>query len=192
MNKKIYFILFFIVILLVAICSMYIGYKIYDEDANNKNIVPYKAEVNTLTNEKPVDNIKTEKISPSTKMVYEYIYKDDNITETVEDVPPYFLIDLTRTDLENNFKDWQVKSFSNKEVVLQKAIEGESTQHYIIGEYDGYVAVFYEKEINGTKIKEITDISISSLPKEEQEKLKKGINIIGKLELIKFLEDYSS
>lgn len=192
MNKKIYFILFFIVILLVAICSMYIGYKMYDEDANNKNIVPYKAEVNTLTNEKPVDNIKTEKISPSTKMVYEYIYKDDNITETVEDVPPYFLIDLTRTDLENNFKDWQVKSFSNKEVVLQKAIEGESTQHYIIGEYDGYVAVFYEKEINGTKIKEITDISISSLPKEEQEKLKKGINITGKLELIKFLEDYSS
>ena len=85
-----------------------------------------------------------------------------------------------------------MKSFSEKEVVLQKVIEGESTQHYIIGEYDGYIAVFYEKEINGTKLKELTDIPLESLTEEEQEQIKKGIKITGKEELMKFLESYDS
>lgn len=193
MYKKLYFILFFIAIISVSIISMKIGYKMYDDD--NKNIIQYKSEVNTdflNQEEKPVNNITVEKITPSTKMVYEYLYKEDNITETVEDVPPYFLIDLTRNDLEANFKDWQVKSFSGREVVLQKALEGESIQHYIIGEYEGYIGVFYEKDINGSNIKEITDIPLESLPKEEQEKIKNGIKITGKRELIKFLESYGS
>ena len=191
MYKKWYFLLFFLaVIVLVVISSMYVGYKMYDDN----QIIEYKAEVKNdfLQDETPVNNIKTEKISSSTKMVYEYVYKGDNITEIVEDVPPYFLIDLTRTDLENNFKDWQIKSFSNTEVVLQKAIEGESTQHYIIGEYDGFIAVFYEKEINGTNLKDITDIPLESLSEEEQQQIKNGIKITGKAELIKFLENYTS
>ena len=193
MYKKLYFVLFFIAIVTVSIISMKIGYKMYDD--NNKNTIQYKSEVNTdflKQEEKPVDNITVEKITPSTKMVYEYLYKEDNITETVEDVPPYFLIDLTRNDLEANFKDWQVKSFSGREVVLQKALEGESTQHYIIDEYEGYIGIFYEKDINGSNIKEITDIPLESLPKEEQEKIKNGIKITGKKELIKFLESYGS
>ncbi len=191
MHKKLYFIIFFIAIITVSIISMKIGYKMYD----NGNPIQYKLEANTqiLTEqEKQVDNISVEKITPSTKMVYEYLYKEDNITETVEDVPPYFLVDLTRNDLEANFKDWQVKSFSSREVVLQKALEGESIQHYIIGEYEGYIGVFYEKDINGNNIKEITDIPLDSLHKEEQEKIKKGIKITGKKELIKFLENYGS
>ena len=86
----------------------------------------------------------------------------------------------------------RIKSFSEREVVLQKAIEGESTQHYIIGEYEGYIAVFYEKYINDTNIKEITNIPLESLPQEEQDRIKKGIKITGKEELMKFLESYGS
>lgn len=197
MLKKVYFILFFILIILVAIISATIGYNIYGNKNNTEMVEEttnkLEANVNFIKDEeKPVDNIQVAKITPSTKMTYEYFYKNDNITEKVEDVPPYFLIDLTRNDLETNFKDWQIKSFSQKEVVLQKTIDGESTQHYVIGEYEGYIAVFYEKEINGTKLKEITNIPLESLTEEEQNKIKKGINITGKEELMKFLENYGS
>ena len=167
----------------------------YDRKNNDNNVIQYKEEANTdflKQQEEPVDNITVAKITPSTKMTYEYFYKDDSITEVVEDVPPYFLIDLTRNDLETNFKDWQIKSFSPKEVVLQKVIEGDSTQHYIIGEYEGYIAVYYEKEINGTKLKEITDIPLEGLSEEEQQKIKEGIKITGKDELMRFLESYGS
>lgn len=195
MLKNFYFVLFFIMIIFVAIISASIGYNMYDKESNKNQIVESKNEANMdflKEQEKPVDNITVAKITPSTKMTYEYFYKDDSITETVEDTPPYFLIDLTRNDLETNFSDWKIKSFSPKEVVLQKVIEGESTQHYIIGEYDGYIAIYYEKEINGTNLKEITDISLEGLPKEEQEKIKNGIKITGKDELMKFMESYGS
>lgn len=195
MLKKVYFVLFFILVIFVAIISAGIGYNMYDRKNNDNNVIQYKEEANTdffKQQEEPVDNITVAKITPSTKMTYEYFYKDDSITEVVEDVPPYFLIDLTRNDLETNFKDWQIKSFSPKEVVLQKVIEGDSTQHYIIGEYEGYIAVYYEKEINGTKLKEITDIPLEGLSEEEQQKIKEGIKITGKDELMRFLESYGS
>ena len=195
MLKKIYILIFFIIIVFVSIISIGIGYSMYNTNENEVQNIEYNQDINSdffEAQQKPVDNITVAKITPSTKMTYEYFYKSDQITETVEDVPPYFLIDLTRNDLEDNFKEWQVKSFSEKEVVLQKVIEGGSTQHYIIGEYDGYIAVFYEKEINGTKLKELTDIPLESLTKEEQEQIKKGIKITGKEELMKFLESYDS
>ena len=195
MLKKIYILIFFIIIVFVSIISIGIGYSMYNTNEQEAQNIEYNEDINSdffQAQQKPVDNITVAKITPSTKMTYEYFYKSDKITETVEDVPPYFLIDLTRTDLEDNFKEWQVKSFSEKEVVLQKVIEGESTQHYIIGEYDGYIAVFYEKEINGTKLKELTDIPLESLTEEEQEQIKKGIKITGKEELMKFLESYDS
>ncbi|WP_317367944.1 BofC C-terminal domain-containing protein [uncultured Tyzzerella sp.] len=193
MVKKIYFVLFFILVIFVSIISASIGYNMYSIKNNENQIIEYKNEANVdFFKEKPVDNITVAKITPSTKMTYEYFYKNDNITEKVEDVPPYFLIDLTRNDLEENFKDWQIKEFSSSEVVLQKVIDGESTQHYIIGEYEGYIAVYYEQEINGTKLKEITDIPLDGLPKEEQDKIKNGIKIKGKDDLIKFLESYGS
>lgn len=194
MLKKIYIFIFFVIIIFVSIISIGIGYNMYDT-SEKEEIIEYNSNINAdffEKEEKPVDNTTVAKITPSTKMTYEYFYKNDQITEIVEDVPPYFLIDLTRTDLEENFKEWQIKSFSEREVVLQQVIEGESTQHYIIGEYEGYVAVFYEKEINGTKLKEITDIPIESLTKDEQEQIKKGIKITGKDELMKFLENYDS
>ena len=52
--------------------------------------------------------------------------------------------------------------------------------------------IFYEKEINGTNLKEITNTPLESLPIEEQEKIKKGIKITGKEELMRFLVSYGS
>lgn len=198
--KKIYVLIFIVVVFGIVILGVGFGYNFYvikdisNNDLEQKDYVTANfLNVNAnKTEETQVNNVKVAKITPSTKMVYEYFYKDDKITEKVEDVPPYFLIDLTREDIERDFKNWQVKSFSEREVVLQKVIEGESVQHYIIGEYDGFVAVFYEREINGTRLKDITDIPISSLSQEEQNKIKEGIKIVGKDELIKFLQNYDA
>lgn len=201
MLKKISIGLFIVFILFLMFIGVSIGYNIYnvpkeldiqiventkteDEDLKEANADFFEEE------EKAVDSINVPKITPSTKMVYKYFYKADNITETVEDVPPYFLLDFTRQDLEREFELWQVESFSEKEVVMKTVIDGESTQHYIIGEYDGFLAVFYEKEINENNLKEITDIPLSSLSSEEQAKIKEGIKIFGKDELIKFLQNY--
>ncbi|MDE6357214.1 MAG: hypothetical protein K2L15_01335 [Eubacteriales bacterium] len=196
--KKIKYVLITTFLIGIVYFSALAGYSLYKPLNESIDLEAERQEAMLNTKnlreniEKQANNIKIAKVTPSTKMKYEYYYKGDNITETFEDVPPYFLLDLTRAELENNFKDWNVKSFSEKEVVMQKVMEGESSQNYIIGEYEGYIAVYYEKEINGTKLKEITDTPISSLSAEEQEKIKNGIKIVGEDKLMEFISNYES
>lgn len=156
----------------------------------------------TIENEPQKDKIEEEtevvetsteaRITPSTKMVYQYYYPQDDVMEQQEDVPPYFLLDLTFEDMQKLYDNWQVVSFSEKEVILRKTMEGESDQRYIVGEQDGYIAVFYQKEQNGISLHEVTNTPISSLSEEEVQRLENGIFVTGDIELSKILEDYGS
>lgn len=195
MAKKMYGIIFFIFVVVLCFMFVNIGYDMYTikNDMDDIKYNAYASEQSLDENtDTPVLNMAKNKITPSTKMVYKYFYTDDKVTEIVEDVPAYFLIDLTREDLEKNFENWRVQSFSEKEVVLEKTIEGESLQHYIVGEYDGYVAIYYKEDINGKHLKDITNIPIESLSDDEREEIEKGLCITGESSLIKLLENYES
>ena len=132
------------------------------------------------------------KITPSTKLVYEYYYPITGEKETKEETAPYFMVDLTFDDLQKYYSDWQVTYFSADKVVMQKKVYDEKGQKYIIGEKDGKLTVFWETDTDGEIIKEVTDIYVSSLPAEEQEKIRKGIEVIGEESLINILQDYGS
>lgn len=174
---------------LVCSLSVYGGYKLYS--SGEDEVLEKKfADENLNVELQKVSNINEEKITASTKMVYEYFYETDKSMEVVEDTPPYYLIDIGREELIKNYDDWKVLKFSDKEVVMRKNISGEGRQNYIIGIYEGYVAVFYDKEINGTKLMEITNTPVEALPDEEKERLKKGIAVKGQNELIRILENY--
>ncbi|MDD3571092.1 MAG: BofC C-terminal domain-containing protein [Lachnospiraceae bacterium] len=137
-------------------------------------------------------SVVEEKITPSTKMVYQYYYTEDGVTEVQEDVPPYFMLDLTLSDVSKYYTAWDIVSFSPKEVVLRKTIEGESQQRYVVGQKDGYVAVYYEEEQDGVSLKEITGISVDGLSEDEKIRLNQGIKIVGDEALARTLENYSS
>ena len=140
-----------------------------------------------------VQTVSTEqRITPSTKMVYQYYYEEDGVTEIQEDVPPYFLIDLTLNDLLKYYTNWEVLSFSEREVVMRQIVPDESHQNYVVGEQDGYIAVFYQVEKNGIRLHELTDTPVSSLSQEEQQRLAEGILVTGDDNLAKILEDYGS
>ncbi|HOA82183.1 MAG TPA: BofC C-terminal domain-containing protein, partial [Defluviitaleaceae bacterium] len=63
---------------------------------------------------------------------------------------------------------------------------------YVLGVHDGFVAIFYNNEEDVTKVKEVTETPIPSLPPEERNKLEKGIKVYSEDELIRMLEDYTS
>ncbi|MCI8341755.1 MAG: hypothetical protein HFE62_00855 [Firmicutes bacterium] len=133
-----------------------------------------------------------EKITPSTKMVYRYNFADDRVTEEVEEEPSYYLIDLTLSDLLKYYSTWDIVSFSSKEVVMEKTVYGPSMQRYVVGEKDGYIAVYFEKEQNGVNLKEVTSIPVDGLNEEERMRLMQGVKVIGKEALARTLEDYGS
>ncbi len=136
-------------------------------------------------------SIETLKITPSTKMVYEYYYEEDGIIEKNEEIPPYFLIDMTEENLKRSFNDWTITKFTPEEVIMRKVVSGKSNQYYVIGEQEGYVAVFYEMETNGTCLKEITDTPLSALSEDEQKRLREGIHVFGEDALVRILEDFN-
>lgn len=141
----------------------------------------------------PIDTADTaDKITASTKMIYEYYYIGDGVVEKTEELSPYFLIDLTKENVQDLFSEWIVASFTPDEVVMRKYLDGSSNQYYIVGIHDGFIAVFYAAEIDGTTLKEITDTPVAALPMEEQARLKSGIHVLGQDALVKVLEDYSS
>lgn len=133
-----------------------------------------------------------QKITPSTKMVYEYYYPEDDVTEVYEDVPPYFLIDYTFDDIKRCYSNWTIVSFSDREVIMKKNVDGPSSQRYIIGEKDGYIAVYYDIENEGYMLKEITTMPVSALSDEDRRCIESGIRITGKEKLVRALEDYTS
>ncbi|NLK37005.1 MAG: hypothetical protein GX299_02850 [Epulopiscium sp.] len=134
----------------------------------------------------------TNKIQPYTQMVYQYYYPQDGITKVQEEVPPYFLLDLTLEDVKRLYEDWQIISFSDKKVIMRRSMDGNSDERYILGQQDGSVAVFYEEEKNGISLHELTKIPVSSLPQEDQERLQEGIFVLGDENLSKVLADLGS
>lgn len=133
-----------------------------------------------------------QKITPSTKMVYQYYYTEDGVTEVQEEIPPYFMLDLTLSDISKYYTNWDIVSFSPKEVVMRKTIVGQSQQIYVVGQKDGYVAVYYEEEQEGVSLKELTGIPVDGLSEDEKLRLNQGIKVMGNEELARTLENYSS
>ena len=153
---------------------------------------PIEQPVQTPLLDTPVAAANAPKIKPYTKMVYQYYYPDDDITKEQEEIPPYYLLDLTMEDVQRMYEDWKVLSFSDSEVVMRRNMSGKSDERYVVSQKDGYVAVYYEEAQNGISIHEVTDTPISSLPKEEQDRLRDGITVYGNDNLCKILADYGS
>lgn len=110
--------------------------KIYEDETEDK------LEANAVIQ---ADTITLSRITPSTRIVYQYYYTMDDKLVTDECEPPYYLIDMTRQQLESYYTDWQLISFSAEKVILRKSInERDSKGYYIIKAYEGKIAVFYD------------------------------------------------
>ncbi|NDO45692.1 hypothetical protein [Clostridium sp. MD294] len=177
----------FLICCIVGIVSCIITTKVYEKKIqalSSAEIQKQEDSVTVIT--------ETARITPSTKMVYEYYYTGDGVTQTLEDVPPYFLLDMTLEDMKKVYTDWKIISFSAEEVVMRKTLEAKSNEQYIIGEKNGYIAVYYKEAQHGIILHEITNTPLSALPLEEQERLLEGISVIGDENLSKILSDYTS
>lgn len=101
--------------------------------------------------------------------------------------------EITNMDKEEVIKyydGWNVDYFSKNEINISKEVDSYCEQHYIVKDLDGNIAI-YSKDINNNEyLIKCTDIITKYLPEEDSLKLKKGVNIVGKDNLSKFLEDY--
>lgn len=131
-------------------------------------------------------------IDANTKIVYQYFYNKDQVTKEQVEMAPVFLQGLNLEQLKSVYNGWKIITFSPEKVILQCTIDGLSSENYILGELDGFLAIFYEDAQKGIHLKEKTDIPISALPEGEAREIRDGIRITGEENLAKRMADYQS
>lgn len=118
--------------------------------------------------------------------VLEFVYNySDGFSETQQNLPQQFMYGWDREKTKAVYKDWLMTEFSPDRVVFNKSINGNSTQHYIIREDNGYIAVFYR---DSNILKEVTSTPIESLSDEDKKLFENGVEIDGEKNLIKYIE----
>ncbi len=132
-----------------------------------------------------------ETINSNTKIVYEYVYLGGH-KEVNETTAPKSWFGLNLSQFRTLFEDWQIKEFSPQKIIVSKNMNTYSPNHYVLGVYNGYVAVFQKNDAEKTNVKQVTKTPVASLPEQEQKKLTNGIDFYGDSELISILEDYET
>ncbi|MFP4697605.1 MAG: hypothetical protein ACLFMO_02750 [Eubacteriales bacterium] len=224
MKNKLFYISSFVIILGIGV---FVGYWISSNEIMDEQDNQTEIEENISNNEPPnisdinniepiaedndeavsVDAVPRERITPSTKLVIQHLYTRENRLVEEEMSPPYYMLDLTReqmeqytsdylqsptdNDIRNEITNYELISFSSSKVVLRKVFNGK---------YEEYYQVYIDPEKNKIvienpdgSIREDIDISISALPESEREALKKpGIKVYSEEEILQLIESYSS
>ena len=119
------------------------------------------------------------------------IYNDiTNMSDSIKGSCPYELIGKSMSDVKDFYPDWQVTEFSSGAVTLRKNLGSENDERYVVGVYEGYVAVFYESSEEGIYM--LTEIPVNTLEEDKQKMLEEGIYVERRERLNRILEDYSS
>ncbi|MCI9286692.1 MAG: hypothetical protein HFJ57_01680 [Clostridia bacterium] len=194
--KKWMVILFLIIVIIVAV---FIGTSIFKLENNDNNPKQQQEEntntenkiENVMKNDISIDiNSEEEKISPNATLILKKTYKECGHSIKDYAAIPEELVNLTKEELEEQYKDWKVEKFTPLDITLTKEIEGKCNEHYILKLKDGVIAIYEEKEDESEVLKEMTGISTEYLTENDKMELEKGIKVYGKEELNSMIEDY--
>jgi len=103
---------------------------------------------------------------------------------------PQELINLTKTELEELYSEWEVEEFSSNHIVLSQKIDSICDEHYLVKIGENNVEIYNVGEDGELDLYRETDIGKEYLTTEDFEKLNEGISIYGKGMLNSIIEDF--
>ncbi len=180
-----------VVIIVVAAVGAMIGLSGIVEKNTAVNTDENNAVV--LDKENTEENVETtvsDGLHKNAVFIYEFYNEITDTTDSMKGMCPDELVGKAMTDVKDYYSDWQVIEFSPDSVLLRKIIGLKDEERYVVGVYDGCVAVFYENEEDGIYM--TTDIPVAGLDHDRQVMLNDGIYVEGRDRLGRIIEDYSS
>lgn len=173
-----------------------IAVQIVIEENTQKQIYQQKAQIEekeediTVNEVEMTSTIGEDQISPNAVIYFKTYYTECKHTTTETIDIPQELVNKTREEVAEKYKDWDIGEFTNQEITLYCEVEGICPEHYIIREKDGYIAIYQIGENGKETLKEMTGIVINYLPETDVLRLQEGIKVVGKEELNATIEDY--
>lgn len=194
--RKFWIIMIIIVVLLALGGS--IGIYIYNlKNTSNKNSVKAKELADELKKtlvEEEQNTVSTSskniKISHNSIVVKNTLYKICNHEIRQTEAIPVELVNKEEKDIQQYYKDWEIKKYSPTEVVLYREKDEYCDKHYVLRENNGVIAIYKIDDYNKETLRENTQIQTKYLPEIDLIKLKSGIYAIGEEELNSILEDF--
>lgn len=184
----------FIMMLLIFLASIGIGYFYLNtrEDQKKKSKSNEVLIGNINTNETVSTENLEEKVSPNSEITTTILYKKcgHEIVETKK--VDKEIINLNKEELEKIYKEYTIETFSNGQISLYKEENKMCDEHFYIGESNGLICVYKLNEDGEEELYDSTNITVEYLPAEEKEKIDKKVEVIGKEELYKILENFES
>ena len=194
--RKFWIIMIIIVVLLALGGS--IGIYIYNlKNTSNKNSVKAKELADELKKtlvEEEQNTVSTSskniKISHNSIVEKNTLYKICNHEIRQTEAIPVELVNKEEKDIQQYYKDWEIKKYSPTEVVLYREKDEYCDKHYVLRENNGVIAIYKIDDNNKETLRENTQIQTKYLPEIDLIKLKSGIYAIGEEELNSILEDF--
>ena len=169
------------------------------KEKNKIDYIANKNQINNVLNKQVKSSNKTEietsttepKVSINTIITEQTYYNkcDHQIDYNVRDTKKY--VNMTKEELQAEFKGWEIKEFSIDKVVLYKEEDDFCNEHFLVKDEAGYVTIYtIDNEGQILELLDKTEIATEYLEKVDQDSLKKGMVIYTKQNLNKLIEDF--
>ena len=191
-----------IVAVLLAIATIYSVYAIFsndeeieEEDNNNTYVSELIEDECTEEYKEEQENSTTvtsteEKISANSQLILKKYYAkcEHTINEYVE--MPEELVNMTEEELKLEYPDWKVIGFEPNKVTLYKEFDDVCCEHFKLRIEEGKIVIYLVNQDGTESLYEKTDISSEYLTETDLINMQDGLEIFGKEELNKIIEDF--
>lgn len=198
MNKTILTMLSIIVIIMAIIVAVAI-YKPKENDESQEIITKVADEeilddctdeYQEIQNEMLQANSSEEKISPNCFITLKKSYEKCGHTKSEYMEIPEELVNKTKEDLKEKYKNWNIENYSDTEIILSKEEEGECGEHFMVRDKDGKVVIYEILQDGSEQEYEAIDIWTEYLTQTDKNNIQNGIRINGKQALNQLIEDF--
>lgn len=190
-----------IVAVLLAIATIYSVYAIFsndeevEEDNNNTYVSELIEDECTEEYKEEQENSTTvstteEKVSANSQLILKKYYAkcEHTINEYVE--MPEELVNMTEEEVKLQYPDWEVIGFEPNKVTLYKEFDDVCGEHFKLRIEEGKVVIYLVNQDGTESLYEKTDISSEYLTETDLINMQDGLEIFGKEELNKIIEDF--
>lgn len=129
-------------------------------------------------------------VSPNAEVILTQYFKRCGHTITTTEMAPREIVNLGKDKVQEYYRGWDIDEFSANRIKLSIQKSGICGEHYILRESDGFISISCKNDSGEYIFKGLTDIAVQYLPQEDLNQLERGIEIVGRENLNKYLENF--
>ena len=135
-------------------------------------------------------NSEQEKTSPNCSLTIKtYFDECKHIITQYSNLPEEF-VNFTKDQIQEEYPDYKIQTFTSNEIALYQEKEGECGEHYLVKDSDGIVVIYKILEDENLEKVEETSISTEYLPEADKINLVNGVRVNGQRNLNQLLENF--